>query len=377
MLILPACTSVDTEPSAIATQLASGNGVSFALTSTGSVRAWGYPDTSGIATTDRIQAPTTIPGLEAGVAGISSYGGDDACVVMTDGTVQCWGANDDGEVGTGDTSMVVTPTPVAGISGATEVAMGGTFACALVGDGVQCWGSNASHQLGIGDGSDGAPAPDHAYTPVVVAGLEHGVARIATGYDHLCASMTDGRLICVGSNALGELGISSDADPTHVDIQPSNAGDPLIATPGITATSVGLGYHWSVVATTSGQVKVFGDNDDGDQLGLGPDGPFQEQLSPVNILDVPASATNVSAMCAVASGDVWCWAGSSTSSDPSTPAKVAGLANITQISGDISPCALDGNGAVFCWGEGANYQLGDGHAYDATVTTPVAVLSFP
>ncbi|HEY0251847.1 MAG TPA: hypothetical protein VGC41_09990 [Kofleriaceae bacterium] len=379
-VFLPACLlqsgSPDTEPSAKATKVAAGNGQNYALTTDGAVRVWGYAGHSGIVQDDRIEAPKTIPGLEHGVVDIASYT-DSVCALMADSTVSCWGTNPDGQLGTGDTDDVDVPTPI-GLSGVKEIGMGGTFACALVGDGVQCWGANDSHQLGIGTGPDESDPPSHSFTPVTVAGLEHGVAHISVGYAHACAVMVAGPMVCWGSNTSGELGIA-EPDDTTIFEQPGAAGDPLAPTEGIaTPRSIGLGYHWSIVADASGQVKVFGNDYDEQTLGLGPDA-FGDYRSPTNILKVPATVTYVSDLCAIASGDVWCWSTPRTaaSGDPATPAIVDGVSNIVQVEGDATTCAVDTNGAVFCWGEGPNFELGDGIERAGSVTEPVPVLSFP
>jgi Regulator of chromosome condensation (RCC1) repeat len=126
-------------------------------------------------------------------------------------------------------------------------------------------------------------------------------------------------------------------------------------------------------------VQGFGNNDNENTLGLGPDA-FGDVHTPTNLLKIPATATKVSDMCAiVGGGDVWCWsdAEADKTNDLSIPARVEGLSNIVQVVGESTACALDTNGAVFCWGDGGAYEIGDGEFHGDSVVTPAAVLSLP
>ncbi|MEO8551247.1 MAG: hypothetical protein ABI678_14795 [Kofleriaceae bacterium] len=381
MLCLPGCLlegGPDTEASAVATKIAAGNGATYALITDGSVRVWGAQDQSGVDTggaTDQLHAPKTIPGLETGVADIATYV-DNACVAMKDGTVKCWGNNQTGQCGTGDHEQVVTPTTVAGLSGVSEVAVGGTFSCALAGGAVQCWGSNTSHELGIGDPDEFTDAIAHSYEPIAMPYLDHGVAHIRTGYDYGCAFMDSGALQCWGNNGSGNQG----AGDEYLSEQPVIAGDPLVPTMGLTGPrDLALAYGWSIAVDASGQVKVFGNNVDETTLGLGPDA-FGEVRMPVDILKVPPTAKSVSDMCAVLDGgDVWCWSDAKLSYEKSLaiPEKVEGASNIVQVVGEATVCVLDGNGAVFCWGDGGAYNIGDGVFYGGRAEKPTPVLSLP
>jgi alpha-tubulin suppressor-like RCC1 family protein len=102
--------------------------------------------------------------------------------------------------------------------------------------------------------------------------------------------------------------------------------------------------------------------------------------------------------CAVdASGSLWCWGdnsygqlgiGSTTQSSNTLPVQVvtsvggAALANMKKVffdPGDNSTgataCAADTSGNLWCWGNGANGQLGNGYTNNSTFAVPVSASS--
>jgi hypothetical protein len=93
--------------------------------------------------------------------------------------------------------------------------------------------------------------------------------------------------------------------------------------------------------------------------------------------------------CAVTNaGAAWCWGfndngqlGNGTTTLAATPVAVSGLAShvIAITAGyDNHTCALTDSGAVWCWGDNYNGQLGNGvSGYGAHSTTPVAVTGLP
>ncbi len=99
------------------------------------------------------------------------------------------------------------------------------------------------------------------------------------------------------------------------------------------ASDIAAGYDHSCVRTTSGQVKCWGANGQG-QLGMG---------------------------------------NTNTSPNP-TPVLVSGLTGVTSFhSQATSNCAIIANGQVKCWGDNQFGQLGNGTVNDSS--TPVLVMS--
>ena len=72
----------------------------------------------------------------------------------------------------------------------TQVVAGDVHTCALTSvGGVKCWGYN-----GIGDLGDGSVLNTQRDSPVDVVGLASGVTQLATGYGHMCAVTSVGRV---------------------------------------------------------------------------------------------------------------------------------------------------------------------------------------
>jgi hypothetical protein len=233
------------------------------------------------------------------------------CALTTGGAVKCWGLNHDGQLGDGTNTDRSTPVTVAGLSsGVAAIAAGGDTTCALTNGG----GVKCWGFPDLGDGTTGG-----SNTPVPVSGLTSGVAAIAAGGSTACALTTGGAVKCWGDD-------------------PGTGGDDLVPT---TATGLGSGVAAievspvsECVRTTSGGAKCRGDNDFG-ALGDGTSGG--DDASPV---DVQGLTSNVTA-----------------------------IAN----EGDHA-CAITTGGALHCWGDNSNGQLGIGPAGESLVPVGVSGL---
>jgi len=154
----------------------------------------------GIGTTTNALEPAEVTG-PAGFYDI--VGGDyHTCSIEPAGALWCWGRNDRGQAGdpaVGDPILV--PVRVEAITAAVvDVAPGTLHTCALLEAGeVLCWGDNRYGQLGIGEGPDST-------VPVTVSGLPTTIADIVSGYEHTCALMEAGDVMCWGHNDVGQLG---------------------------------------------------------------------------------------------------------------------------------------------------------------------------
>jgi alpha-tubulin suppressor-like RCC1 family protein len=348
---------------ASATAIAAGLIHSCALTSTGSVKCWGYNGHNELGngtTTDRWM-PVDVSGLSGGVTAIAA-GLRHGCALTSSGAVKCWGYNYYGQLGDGTTSNRSTPVDVSGLSGGVTAIAGAFHSCAITrAGGVKCWGLNDYGQLGDGTTSGRS-------TPVDVSGLSGGVTAIAVGSAHSCALSSAGGVKCWGANYYGQLGDGTTSDrSTPVDVSGLRGGVTAIAAGGLFTCSL----------TSAGGVKCWGLNAAG-QLG---DGTTRNRSTPVDVSGLRGGVTAIAAdrgrgnpgeghSCALTSvGGVKCWGynnngqlGDGTTRNRSTPLDVSGLrGGVTAISaGGRHSCALTRTGGVKCWGYNSFHQLGDG-----------------
>ncbi|MEZ4870592.1 MAG: hypothetical protein R3C14_55195 [Caldilineaceae bacterium] len=201
--------------------ISSGGEHLCALMQTGGVKCWGanYLGQLGIGSTDDMERPTDVIGLQSDVVALSA-GMFHTCVLTSSGGVKCWGANHAGQLGNGSTVNSPVPVDVEGMSsGIRALSAGVDHTCALTtGGSVKCWGANSLGQLG----NVGSRGNDYSATPLVVLGLGGEAAAISVGGAHTCALMTTGSVKCWGANHAGQLGDGNAWYATPVNVQFSN-----------------------------------------------------------------------------------------------------------------------------------------------------------
>ncbi len=298
-------------------------------------------------------------------------GENHSCALNAAGAVECWGRNDKGQLGDGTTTNRFNPVPVSGLSNAVLVAItaGKEHSCALTQAGaVLCWGSNSSGQLGDG-------TTTNRLTPVVVSGLSSGVVAIAAGDYHTCTVMQVGAVYCWGYNYNGQLGDGTRFTNRLAPVAVSGLNS------GVVAISAGLQH--SCALTQAGAVQCWGGNDYG-QLG---DGTLADRLAPVAVLGlssgVAAIEAGVSHSCALTqAGTVQCWGyngagelGDGTTATRLSPVAVSGLSGgvVSIAVGSLHSCAVMQAGAVLCWGDNANRELGSDDLSESLI--PVVVIN--
>ncbi len=354
-------------------QVSAGSAHTCAVTEQGGVKCWGSNGAGQLgdgSTTDR-STQVDAAGLGVGVSAVAN-GGAHTCAITSAGGVKCWGSNASGQLGDGSNSQQNTPVNVNGLaSGVVALAAGASFTCALTSaGGVKCWGLNSSGQLGDNSLFNRA-------TPVDVSGLTANVAVITAGSNHTCALLKSGGMKCWGSNANGQLGDNS-------TIQRSTAVDVTGLANGVAAIAAG-GSH-TCASTASGGAKCWGDNASGD---LG-DNTATQRTTPVDVVGLTSgvSAVTVGAFhsCALmASGAAKCWGantsgqlGDTTTSQRNTATNVPGfnlkVAAIT--AGNNHTCAVTTGGSLKCWGNNTSGQLGDSTTSNRPSLIGVNGLSF-
>jgi alpha-tubulin suppressor-like RCC1 family protein len=192
--------------------------------------------------------------------------------------------------------------------------------------------------------------------------------HISAGINHTCAVTAQGAAQCWGNNSDGQLG---DGSFNTLRTRPVNV---LGATSGIAAISAGFGYTCAL--TTSGIVRCWGDNLDG-ELAVGSTAAQVVRATDVTGLPgrVTAVRTGINHTCAVTeSGGLWCWGSNQdgaigpgfTGGSSRTPVAIPGYeSGVVDVgTGYRFSCLLTRGGSVRCWGNSQYYMIGDG-----TITT--------
>lgn len=325
------------------------------------------------------------------------------CARMASGAVYCWGLNASGQLGTGDTTMASQPRAVAMLgAAATSISAGFGHTCATLSAGTLCWGDNVAGQLAADSTATSIPTPTRtvggANAIGVSAGAVHtcvvgsggavrcagewmdgrlGISRtadlprfatdvtgissadaVAAGGEHTCALLSSGRLWCWGDDTDGQLGDGA-----------TNSSGWMAVQAMVTNVSVAETGRAHTCAIDGGSLYCWGRNGEG-QLGQDAVGPAS--ASPIPIMTLPEPVTAVAAgdthTCAIdAVGKVWCWGTNvrgQVGLPPGTPALVPTPVpdldgRFTAVSaGGAHTCAIDGDGALWCWGDNSNGQLG-------------------
>jgi prepilin-type N-terminal cleavage/methylation domain-containing protein len=262
-----------------------------------------------------------------------------------------------------------------------SVSAGNFFTCALAVNGyVYCWGYNSGGELGI-NSTTSSPVPMPLYVGGELAGK--GIKKLDSGGSHSCVIASDDKVYCWGSNASGSLGngVGSTSYPTAV----STSG----VMNGKSITAIEAGPYFMCATDTDGKMYCWGENDN-KQLGnnLLTNSPIPVIASAWGTLDTRSVATaNIGNdhICVIASGTTYCYgdngsgqSGTATSSYTSSAINISSLAafsgkTITDIEsmGDHT-CALTDNNQLYCFGTGANGELGNG-ANGTINSTPSAV----
>ncbi|MBI4499734.1 MAG: hypothetical protein HY700_01110, partial [Gemmatimonadetes bacterium] len=292
------------------------------------------------------------------------------CVVrsITGSNVDCWGNNGNGQLGNG-TSGTATSSPVR-VSGSTtfaQVVTGAFHTCARTSAGAAyCWGSNFQSQIGDGTGTDrSVPTP-------VGGGIVF--ASLASGYNYTCGLTSAGAAYCWGSNAFGQFGNGSTSNAST----PTQVPFPFRVT---AFSSIGAGQFHACFAATDGYMYCAGDNTYG-QLGTGDYTSSSSLMSsggpaPGGVW-VQAEAGNYHTCGRANTNLVYCWGdnafgelGDGTFTSNTGPgSSVGGISFSTIDAGRVFTCGLSGS-TIYCWGSNRYAQLGDGTM--SNQSSPVAV----
>jgi len=351
-------------------------------------------------------------------------GGYHSCVATARDNVYCWGANTKGQIGDSNQSDHLLPSlvclagPGCPISDAlpniVKLAAGYQHNCGLTRfGGVLCWGDNQLGQLGATEDTllrfmptpVCVPGPWDPETQSCVSGAPLiGVRDIAAGANHTCLVLDDRTVRCFGINNSGQLGngglassfsASGVCDKGAWDRTEENCG-PGGALLGDVVELSASAVH-TCARLTDGQVRCWGHNGSG-QLGDGSaggsrsnpsrvclGGGFDEQtglcvgLEAAPLQGVVGLAAGTLHTCAVTrASEVMCWGdnqnaqlGNATQLNSARPVTVCpwGPTCIEEavpavatgiVAGLMHTCVIGQAGAVYCWGQNQEGQLGNG-----------------
>ncbi len=336
-----------------------------------------------------------------------------SCALLGTGQVRCWGSNYNGQLGNrlggiaGGTGLTpeqqaspVTPENVipdmshrpqrvelsggAPLEGIRAITSGQHHNCALSHQGhVYCWGANHYGQLG-----NGTTVSSSFATQVRNIASDRNdsewltdVEAIGAGWEHTCAVLRNGRVVCWGNDPLGQLGRGSLIPDTSTPaLRPvpmaSLTNDSHLS--GVKLVSGGqnhtcLSFEQGIACVGSQTSGRLGNGEETDSVRT-PQAALDFDGSDVLHERVRSLSAQRWGNCALLdTGRVACWGyqglegrlgnGATThSSRPTlvrTPTDDGPLEGVTQLAAfDPHACALLDSGKAVCWGWNSHYQLG-------------------
>ena len=252
--------------------IAAGGSFSQAVCTDGSLVMWGDNQYGQLGSNNftSYSVPVLVSATGNALAGktvvAASCGSGRSLALSSDGTLAAWGLNAHGQLGTGGSTFTASPTDVTTsgvLAGKTVIAAksGYDFSVALCSDGtLASWGANDASQLGLGNSS-----VTKSFVPVAVSntGALSGVkvVAIACGEKHTLALSTSGTVVAWGFGSYGQLGAGNTLS-TSTAVSVSRTG----GLSGKTVVAVAAGDLFSVALCSDGTVAAWGDNSLG-QLG--------------------------------------------------------------------------------------------------------------
>jgi alpha-tubulin suppressor-like RCC1 family protein len=265
----------------------------------------------------------------------------------------------------------------------------GSYCAVLTTGGVDCWGDNSLGELGAGLTPGNAQGgTSYSNVPVPVVGIADALEIASEPDGSYCALLTSGGIDCWGYNLYGDLGagLSPPVDTGSGGGIPDS--DVPVAVTGITdATAIVSsdgGDTYCALLDNGGGISCWGSNVDG-QLGAGlPAADFgagSYSDVPVQVQAVGGLVTSIVGMgggtyydtfCVlVNTGAVWCWGDDvdgELGAGPSlfdagysdAPVAVSGIADARSLVTDDGGtyCAVLDGGGIDCWGYNGGGELG-------------------
>ena len=291
-----------------------------------------------------------------------AVGAGHACRLSADEVLRCWGRGSEGQLGRGGFVSAPAPPDAAFDAAAfRSVVAGRAHTCALDAAGAAwCWGANDRGQLGIGP-ADLVACGVASCSPVpapVVGG--HHFSMLAAGDQFTCGLEPAGGAWCWGLGDAGQLGqtITGDCEGNRCSVVPLR----VQGTQRLTTLSAGLAHVCGLAA--DGTAVCWGYNDQG-QLGRG-DQASSPVPAPVSSAErfVQVSAGGLHTCALTSRGAAWCWGADALGAGASVlesavPVAVAGGGPWVRVeAGRVSTCAIRMDRLVDCWGTNLSGEMG-------------------
>ncbi|MEC9442359.1 MAG: hypothetical protein VYE40_14775 [Myxococcota bacterium] len=359
-------------------QIAFGQEHRCARNASGEVWCWGRDDHAQLGGSKRAEgSPVKVQGLPMQAVDIT-VGSHHSCALLERGAVACWGYNLYGQLGHGP-SMSSAPRVIEGLGDVKKIAAAGHRTCALTGSGaVKCWGWGEHGALG--QWTDRLANP----TPLDVPNIEDARTLEMTLHRTCARSASEG-LMCWGhwenrSCAFSRCdeGFGEAAETTRRDATPA----PVLGANASLEHSV-LQEHMLCGIDKSAHLRCWGlsleINKEPSSISYYAD--YHRCLSEEDASIIQLTRGGEHTCVLSKSGKVHC--AGQVAGDGSVRATTLGysardamprhttigmtevdarvMGEVAQItSGSKHSCALDKDGKVWCWGNRARGQLGDG-----------------
>lgn len=259
-----------------------------------------------------------------------------------------------------------------------QIAVGGSYGCRIAyNDQLYCWGSNVNGRLG-NNSTVNSSNPVRVDMSGVLSGKT--IKKVSAGYTSTCAIASDDKVYCWGENLYGKLGFNSLAAESIVPV----AVDTSTVMNGKNIVDISVGIHHACAVDSLGDAYCWGYGATG---ALGNNSTTTSRfpvivnkagvLSGKNITSIVAAGVYT---CAIASGDAYCWGqgtdgklGDGLNTQSAVPVAVskAGVLSgktVTSISASgYHTCVIASDNYVYCWGQGASGQMGNGSGAGSAV----------
>lgn len=288
-----------------------------------------------------------------------SLGQGASCQVTADGALSCWG---DGRCGLfGDGTQHARGPEVIGDSAAwNSLSLGGAHGCGIENDGaLWCWGDGREGRVGDG-GLDEFPFSLNCRLDRVELEPLGGWAQVSSGDAHTCAVRQDGTMWCWGNNEAGQIGDGAVGSLYNrlVPVQVGPASDWLEVFAGVNHS---CGRRRDETLWCWGEGVAVGD-------GVGAAISSQPVMvaGPTTWQALPRGLASRHTCALDTEGAVWCWGetysgalgpGAESESLAPVPVELPGPVARIAVGREVSCAVLEG-GAVWCWGANRDGELG-------------------